>query len=63
MPKGTSGNLKGRNDKHLTHKQIKFAKEFVYNDGSKTQTECAITAGYSKESAHVRASELLKPQK
>lgn len=63
MPKGTSGNLKGRNDKHLTHKQIKFAKEFVYNDGSKTQTECAIAAGYSKESAHVRASELLNPQK
>ena len=63
MPKGTSGNLQGRNDKHLTHKQIKFAKEFVYNDGSKTQTECAIAAGYSKESAHVRASELLNPQK
>jgi|TARA_R100000742_G_C4278804_1_gene102118 phage terminase small subunit len=63
MPKGTSGNIKGRNDKHLTNKQIKFAKEFVYNDGSKTQTECAIAAGYSKESAHVRASELLNPQK
>ena len=35
MPKGTSGNLSGRNDKHLTDKQIRFAKEYVYNDGSK----------------------------
>ena len=36
MPKGTSGNISGKNDKHLTHKQIRFAKEVVYNDGSKT---------------------------
>ena len=35
MPKGQSGNISGRNDKHLTPKQIRFAKEFVYNDGTK----------------------------
>ena len=63
MQKGQSGNISGRNDKHLTPKQIRFAKEFVYNDGSKTQTECAVAAGYGKSSAHVRASELLNPQK
>ena len=63
MPKGKSGNISGRNDKHLTAKQLRFAKEFVYNDGSKTQTECAISAGYGESSAHVRASELLNPQK
>ena len=48
MPKGTSGNISGRNEKHLTHKQIRFAKEFVYNDGSKTQTECALAADTQK---------------
>ena len=63
MSKGKSGNISGRNEKHLTPKQTRFAKEFVYNDGSKTQTECAISAGYGKSSAHVRASELLNPQK
>jgi len=63
MPKGTSGNISGRNEKHLTHKQIRFAKEFVYNDGSKTQTECALAAGYAESSAKVRASELLNPKR
>ena len=63
MPKGTSGNLSGRNDKHLTDKQIRFAKEYVYNDGSKTLTECALDSGYADTSASVRASELTNPQK
>ena len=63
MPKGISGNLSGRNDKHLTPKQIRFAKEVVYSDGNKTQTECALDAGYADTSASVRASELTNPQK
>jgi len=63
MPKGVSGNISGNNKKHLTAKQIRFAKEYVYNDGSKTQTECAIEAGYADSSAAVRASELVNPQK
>jgi len=63
MPKGISGNISGKNDKHLTPKQIRFAKEVVYNDGSKTQTECALAAGYADTSAAVRASELMNPQK
>ena len=33
------------------------------NDGSKTKEECALSAGYSKSSARVRASELTNPQK
>jgi len=63
VPKGVSGNISGNNKKHITHKQIRFAKEYVYNDGSKTQTECAIDAGYADSSASVRASELTNPQK
>ena len=63
MPKGISGNISGRNDKHLTPKQIRFAKEVVYSDGNKTQTECALDAGYADTSASVRASELTNPQK
>ena len=63
MPKGVSGNISGKNKKHLTHKQIRFAKEYVYNDGSKTQTECAVDAGYAGSSAAVRACELVNPQK
>jgi phage terminase small subunit len=60
---GKSNNPSGQNTKHLTDKQIRFAREYVYNDGSKTQTECAVNAGYSKSSAHVRASELTNPRK
>ena len=63
MPKGTSGNISGKNDKHLTPKQIQFAREVVYNDGSKTRTECALAAGYGEAGAAVRASELMNPQK
>ena len=63
MPKGVSGNISGKNEKHLTAKQIRFAKEVVFNDGSKTQTECALSAGYADGSAAVRACELVNPQK
>ena len=46
----------------ITDKAKRFAEEYVYNDGSKTKEECAITAGYAKESASVRASELTNPR-
>ena len=44
--------------KKLTEMQMKFAYELVTNEGRKTATECAIIAGYEKDSAVVRASEL-----
>ena len=44
--------------KKLTEMQMKFAHELVTNEGRKTATECAVTAGYEKDSAVVRASEL-----
>lgn len=44
--------------KKLTELQMKFAHELVTNEGRKTATECAITAGYEPDSAVVRASEL-----
>ncbi len=43
--------------------QIKFAELLVFNEGRKTATECAIEAGYEKESAYVRASELRNPRR
>jgi len=49
--------------KTLTEMQKKFAYELVTNEGRKTKTECAIDAGYDKESAHVRASELTNPRR
>ena len=49
--------------KRLTEMQIKFAELLVFNEGRKTATECAIEAGYDKDSAHVRASELRNPNK
>ena len=49
--------------KRLTDKQIRFAELVVFNEGRKTPTECAIEAGYEKEFAHVRASELRNPRK
>ena len=41
---------------------MKFAQELVTNEGRKTPTECAIEAGYDKDTAHVRASELRNPK-
>jgi len=49
--------------KRLTDMQIRFAELVVFNEGRKTPTECAIEAGYEKEFAHVRASELRNPRK
>jgi phage terminase small subunit len=49
--------------KRLTEMQQKFAELLVYNEGRKSPTECAIEAGYDKDSAHVRASELRNPNK
>ena len=46
----------------ITDKAKRFAEEYVYNDGSKTKEESAIAAGYAKESASVRASELTNPR-
>jgi phage terminase small subunit len=43
--------------------QQKFAELLVFNEGRKTPTECAVEAGYDKDSAHVRASELRNPNK
>ena len=45
----------------LTRKQERFVKEFVTNDGFLIKRECAIKAGYSKGSAHVKAYELTNP--
>ena len=49
--------------KRLTEMQIKFAQLLVTNEGRKSPTECAIEAGYDKDSAYVRASELRNPNK
>ena len=48
--------------KRLTDKQKSFAQKLIYNEGRMTPTECAIEAGYDKDSAHVRASELKNPK-
>ena len=49
--------------KRLTEMQQKFAQLLVTNEGRKTPTECAIEAGYDKDTAYVRASELRNPKK
>ena len=49
--------------KRLTEMQQRFAQLLVTNEGRKTPTECAIEAGYDKDSAYVRASELRNPKK
>ena len=43
--------------------QQRFAQLLVTNEGRRTPTECAIEAGYEKDSAYVRASELRNPKK
>ena len=47
----------------LTPMQMKFAELLIYFEGRKFAYECAIEAGYEKDSAYVRASELRNPQK
>ncbi len=49
--------------KKLTEMQMKFAQELVANEGRKTGTQCAIDAGYSKDSARQHASILQNPKK
>ena len=49
--------------KRLTEMQMKFAQELVVHEGRKSPTECAVEAGYDKDSAAVRASELRNPRK
>jgi len=47
--------------KRLTEKQIKFANLIVTEEGRKTDSECAIAAGYEPNSAYVSASKLQNP--
>ena len=47
--------------KKLTEQQMRFAYELVTNEGRKTATECAIDAGFSKDSARQYASKLQNP--
>ena len=52
-------------DKPLTDLQKKFARYYVeakYGNQSLSNTECAIKAGYSADSAYQRAYELLNPR-
>ena len=44
--------------KRLTEMQMKFAHEIVTNEGRKNATECATDAGYTKDTAVVKASQL-----
>ena len=47
--------------KKLTEQQMRFAYELVTNEGRKTATECAVDAGFSKDSARQYASKLQNP--
>lgn len=49
--------------KKLTDKQIIFADLLVENEGKMTAKDCAIEAGYDKDSAHVAASNLQNENK
>jgi len=48
--------------KKLTDQQIKFANLIVAEEGRKTATQCAIEAGYAKDSARQAASKLQNPK-
>jgi phage terminase small subunit len=48
--------------KKLTEQQIKFANLLIAEEGRKTATQCAIEAGYAKESARQAASKLQNPK-
>ena len=48
--------------KRLTEMQMKFAHEIVTNEVRKNATECAVDAGYTKETAVVKASQLQNPK-
>ena len=49
--------------KKLTEQQIKFANLLISEQGRKTATQCAIEAGYAKDSARQAASILQNPKK
>ena len=49
--------------KRLTAQQQRFSELYVYNEGRMTPYECAVEAGYAKDSARVRASELRNPRR
>ena len=48
--------------KKLTEQQIKFANLLISEQGRKTATQCAIEAGYAKDSARQAASKLQNPK-
>ena len=48
--------------KPLTEKQKKFVEIYCSSKGLLSNQECAIEAGYSKDSAYARAHELLNPK-
>ena len=48
--------------KPLTEKQKKFAEIYCNSHGLLSNTECAIEAGYAKDSAYQRSHELLNPE-
>ena len=48
--------------KKLTEQQIKFANLLISEQGRKTATQCAIDAGYAKDSARQAASKLQNPK-
>jgi len=47
----------------LTHRQRKYVDVYCSKYGEISATACAIAAGYSKDSAHTKASELLDYRK
>ena len=48
--------------KKLTEQQMKFAYELVTNEGRETATQCAVNAGFAKDSARQYASKLQNPK-
>jgi phage terminase small subunit len=48
--------------KPLTEKQKKFAEIYCNSHGLLSNTECAVEAGYAKDSAYQRSHELLNPE-
>ena len=49
--------------KKLTEQQTKFANLLISEQGRKNATQCAIEAGYAKDSARQAASILQNPKK
>ena len=48
--------------KKLTEQQVKFANLLISEQGRKNATQCAIEAGYAKDSARQAASKLQNPK-